>query len=128
MQRRFDVYIKKIINIIYGYDEFHVFLKSVTINEHTTRNEKLTNETNHFHTVQLNITKETRLHTLMTINVSKHSHTQGYLGAMNTCPSDSKLFGSSDSKSATERGRLSGKSSGQSSGELWVNSSCSSEV
>lgn len=56
------------------------------------------------------------------------SHTEGYLGAMNTCPSDSKLFGSSDSKSATERGRLSGKSSGQSSGDLWVNSSCSSEV
>jgi len=55
-------------------------------------------------------------------------HTQDYLGAMNTCPSDSKLFGSSDSKSATERGRLSGKSGGQGSGELWVNSSCSSEV
>lgn len=55
-------------------------------------------------------------------------HTQGYLGAMNTCPSDSKLFGSSDSKSATERGRLSRKSSGQGGGEWWVNSSCSSEV
>lgn len=74
--------------------------------------------------------REDRTEKLMTINDSRHSHThtRGYLGAMNTCPSDSKLFGSSDSKSATERGRLSGKSSGQSSGELWVNSSCSSEV
>lgn len=81
------------------------------------------NETNHFLTVQLNITQDIRPRT-----DDHHTHTQGYLGAMNTCPSDSKLFGSSDSKSATERGRLSGKSSGQSSGELWVNSSCSSEV
>lgn len=34
-------------------------------------------------------------------------HVHGYLGAMNTCPSDSKLFGSSASKSATERGKIS---------------------
>lgn len=56
----------------------------------------------------------------------QQAFTQGYLGAMNTCPSDSKLFGSSDSKSATEMGRLSRKSNGQSSRELWLNSSCSS--
>lgn len=31
---------------------------------------------------------------------------RGYLGAMNTCPSDSKLFGSRDSKSATERRKI----------------------
>lgn len=46
----------------------------------------------------------------------QQAFTQGYLGAMNTCPSVSKLFGSRDSKSATERGRLSGKSRKQSSG------------
>lgn len=33
----------------------------------------------------------------------QQAHTQSYLGAMNTCPSDSKLFGSRYSKSATER-------------------------
>ena len=33
----------------------------------------------------------------------------GYLGAMKTWPSDSKLFGSSDSKSATERGKIIGE-------------------
>lgn len=32
--------------------------------------------------------------------------TQSYLGAMNTCPSDSKVFGSRDSKSATEMGKI----------------------
>lgn len=35
----------------------------------------------------------------------RQAHTQSYLGAMNTCPSDSKLFGSRYSKSATERQR-----------------------
>lgn len=33
----------------------------------------------------------------------KQAFTHSYLGAMNTCPSDSKLFGSRDSKSAIER-------------------------
>lgn len=33
----------------------------------------------------------------------RQAHTQSYLGAMNTCPSDSKLLGSRYSKSATER-------------------------
>lgn len=33
----------------------------------------------------------------------RQAHTQSYLGAMNTCPSDSKLSGSRYSKSATER-------------------------
>ncbi len=32
--------------------------------------------------------------------------TQSYLGAMNTCPSDSKVFGRRDSKSATETGKI----------------------
>lgn len=58
----------------------------------------------------------------------QQAFTQGYLGAMNTCPSDSKLFGSRDSKSATERGRLSGKSHEPDSGGLWVHSGCSSGV
>lgn len=40
------------------------------------------------------------------VMTTKCDSTQGYLGAMNICPSDSKLFGSSDSKSATERGKI----------------------
>jgi len=35
---------------------------------------------------------------------------------MNTCPSDSKLFGSSDSKSAIERGDYPGRAVGRAVG------------
>lgn len=76
---------------------------------------QMKNETNH--TEQLNTTKKAQNKSEnCSPSTTASIHTQGYLGAMNTCPSDSKLFGSSDSKSATERGRLSGKSSGQ---EQW---------
>lgn len=40
-------------------------------------------------------------------DASARPHTS-YLGAMKTCPSDSKLLGSRNSKSATEMGGLSG--------------------
>lgn len=43
---------------------------------------------------------------MATVSGMKGGHAHGYLGAMNTCPSDSKLFGSSASKSATERGKI----------------------
>lgn len=44
---------------------------------------------------------------------------------MNTCPSDSKLFGSSDSKSATERGDYPERAVGRAAvGASWVNSGC----
>lgn len=45
-----------------------------------------------------------------------NTDTQGYLGAMNTCPSDSKVFGSSDSKSATEKGDYPGRAVGRAAG------------
>lgn len=43
---------------------------------------------------------------MVMVNGMKRGHAHGYLGAMNTCPSESKLFGSSASKSATERGKI----------------------
>lgn len=76
-------------------------------------------------TVELHVTNGVRQ---VMVKDMKRGHTHGYLGAMNTCPSDSKLFGSSASKSATERGKIIQEEHGQSGGELWVPSSCSSEA
>lgn len=66
------------------------------------------------HPASEHITAMKRRHTNGVVTVEVHtthgdggkrgSGAHGYLGAMNTCPSDSKLFGSSASKSATERG------------------------
>lgn len=56
--------------------------------------------------LNINITQDIRPKTDDHPRQQASIHTQGYLGAMNTCPSDSKLFGSSDSKSATERGKI----------------------
>lgn len=48
--------------------------------------------------------------------------TQSYLGAMNTCPSDSKVFGRRDSKSATETGKIiQGKRRTENTGRLLRN-------
>lgn len=57
--------------------------------------------------------------------------TQSYLGAMNTCPSDSKVFGRRDSKSATETGKIiQGEAEAgehREASEKQINISCSSK-
>lgn len=80
-------------------EAFTPLTKKTTASERITHNKSR----NEIITEEVHVTNGVRQ---VMVKDMKRGHTHGYLGAMNTCPSDSKLFGSSASKSATERGKI----------------------